>query len=111
MFETFEEFVGWLLTPVGLGIAATAIVGLLKKIDGPAGSWWKKAGDWIRDHALPVSVAVCAAIGTIAYVVELLRLAQYAERVWPLVVLVWLASQGMYNLQKAASRALLRRER
>lgn len=99
MTETAADFVAWVLTPTGLAILVVLILGALKaRIPGfPA----------IMDQwGLVISIVIAAAIAGLAYLILQMGWLPYVEQYWPLLILVWAASQAVYSAQKGASHML-----
>lgn len=96
MTGTAAEFVAWLVTPTGLAIVVVAILGLLKaKVKG----FVAIMDEW----GLPITIVLAAVIAGLGYLVLQMGWLPYIEQYWPLLILVWAASQAVYAAQKGAT--------
>jgi len=95
-----------LLTPAGLGFVIVLIVAGLKRLQGP--DWIGKLGDLVRQYKTATSLIVGVLIVLVAAAVVETGHTDVAEVVWQYFLLAWVASQGLYNFQKAAANSIRR---
>ena len=93
-----------LLTVSGLVTLTVLVVGLLKALRGPEGTFARIVGDWVRDNQFVTSVVVAASIAAAAYAVQYFGYLDVAEEYWKVLLLIWSAAQAVYNGQKGVAR-------
>lgn len=99
---TWQQFWSFIQTPVGLGAAVVAIVGLLKRLDNvkfPA--WVRAVGRFVAENAMVTSIGTAVVLSLLVFIIRRYNLGQYIEEYFIILALAWAASQGGYALQKA----------
>lgn len=86
---TAEAFVAYVLSPAGLGVIVSLILGLLKKYVKGFPEVMDKFGGYI-------TVGVAAVVAVLGYLVSISGVIPIVENYWFLVVLVFGMSQGVY---------------
>ena len=103
-----NEFVD-LLTLGGLSAMVVFTMALLKRIrPGTEGSLAWKFASWLGGNQFVASLIVAAVFGVLAWVVVVF-LPDYqgqVQELWEMLLLIWGASQVMYNAQKGVSRTV-----
>lgn len=99
---TWQQFWSFIQTPVGLGAAVVAIIGLLKRLDNEKFPTWLRAvGRFIVENAMVASIGVAILLSLLVFLIREYSLGQYIEQYFIILALAWAASQGGYALQKA----------
>ena len=92
-----------LLTVGGLGAVVVAALAFVKRIDAPEGSWYSSLKMWIDGNLFLASIIIAVVFGSLAFFVNEFGYMAIAEKYWAFLVVIWGASQILYNTQKGVS--------
>ena len=92
-----------LLTGSGLGAVVVTVLAFAKRIEAPEDSWYAGVKLWIDRNLFVASIIIAVLFGTLAFVISKVGYMSIAEEYWGFLVVIWGASQILYNTQKGVS--------
>ena len=95
-----------LLTISGLTTLTVLIMAILKRLDGPPGSWAETATNWIKANQFITSLLVAFTLAGLTYLVRETGYLPLAEKAWQGALFLWAVAQALYNGQKGLTHIL-----